>query len=462
MSRDDRHRAEQAPGPERDEQLGAALRGLPVPDHQPRFWAELAQTLAGEPAHPAPAAGIPTKETQNVIPLDERQPRRRRFHLPAGVAAALVVVLAAGGVLWAREDDSRVEVADRPGPGAGTTAPAMLIATYDVTGLDAGSYRLTLARDGSYRWTSEDGNSDTAYDAATGRAVGVLRGSRAFGKASGDVYTGVPPGGPEQGLPFLRPDRNLAHFVTALGRSGDGRVKETSAFGRPAWRYDGPQVADQLGANSPDHVIAEVDQATGVLLSRRETLAGQPTSTLVATSVETSDELDRSRFQLEVPPTVEKRTEPEGFRPVSLDKAPDLAGYEPLVPANVPPGFHLEAVAVDPDVPRTTGAEGMNPPATHIVALRYSNGFYSFTVTQRPKGNPPYPWADPFGAEGMSYKEEPVNLALPGRPHLEGSLVVDAPSVPHLWGITGDLVVTIDGDLGPTELRQVAGSLQTH
>jgi hypothetical protein len=458
MSRDDRA----VPGPEPDDELGAALRNLPVPDHQPRFWAELAQRLAGEPARPtAPAAGIPTKENENVIPLDEHQPRRRRFSLPVGAAAALVAVLVAGGVLWARGDNGRrVEVADRPG---GTAAPAMLIATYDYNadGTGTRAYRLTVAHDGSYRWTSQDGDHDAAYDAAAGRAAHVVKGRDAYGKPYGDEYTGVPPGGPEQGVMVPEPVGDLADFVTAVGRSGDRRIKETSAFGRPAWRYDGPLVADQLGEGSPDHAVAEVDQATGVLLSVRETSAGQPVSSLVATSVEMRDDLDRSRFQLEVPPGVEKVTATRGFRAVSLEQAGNLAGYDPLVPAQVPGGFRLQAVAVDPEVPNTTGAEGLNPPATHIVTLRYSNGFYAFTVTQRPKGSPPFPWDDPFGSEGMSFNEEPVKLSLPGgRPTLEGSLVLDPPSVPHLWGITGDLVVTVDGDLGAAELRRVAGSLQ--
>jgi hypothetical protein len=457
MSRDER--TDRGPGPERDEQLGAALRRLPVPDHEPRFWADLARRLAEEPREPAPAAVTPTKESENVIPLDERQPRRRRFHLPAGAAAAIVVVLAAGGVLWVRRDQEgrRVEVADRPA--AGTAAPAMLTATYDTTGGAARSYRLTVADDGSYRWTTRDGNTDMAYDAATGRAVEVVQGPDAYGSPYGFVYTGVPPGGPGRNIVVPEPVGSLADFVTALGRSGDPRVEETSAFGRPAWRYDGPIVADQLGGEgTPDHAVADVDQATGVLLSLRETSAGRPVRSITASSMEVSDQVDRSRFQLQVPPGVKTTTEPRGFRAVALDEARPLVGYDPLVPAEVPEGFRLQTVAVDPDVRNTTGAEGLNPPAVRIVTLRYANGFHAFTVTQRPKGAAQ--WDDPFGAEGRSFRAEPVKLALPGRPPLEGSLVLDPPSPPHVWGITGDLVVTVDGDLGASELRRVAGSLR--
>jgi hypothetical protein len=412
-----------------------------------------------EPRQPAPAPVIATKENENVIPLDERQPRRRRFHRPVGAAAAILVVLAAGGVLWARRYQAgrRVEVADRPA--AGPAAPAMLTATYDITGGAARSYRLTVAADGSYRWTSRDGNTDLAYDAATGRAVEVVQGPDASGPPYAFVYTGVPTGGPGRAIVVPEPIGSLADFVTALGRSGDRRVEETSTFGRPAWRYDGPIVVDQLGGRgTPDHAVADVDQATGVLLSLRETSAGRPVRSVTASSVEVSDRLDRSRFQLQAPPGVKTTTESRGFRIVTLDEGRRLAGYDPLVPGDVPEGFRLQAVAVDPDVRSVTGAEGMNPPAVRIVTLRYANGFHAFTVTQRPKGTGQ--WDDPFGAEGMSFRAEAVKSALPGRPPLEGSLILDPPSPPHVWGITGDLVVTVDGDLGASELRRVAGSFR--
>jgi hypothetical protein len=55
-----------------------------------------------------------------------------------------------------------------------------------------------------------------------------------------------------------------------------------------------------------------------------------------------------------------------------------------------------------------------------------------------------------------------VNLPLAGRAPLDGTVVVDAPFVPHLWGITGDIVVTVSGDLPRAELERVAASLKPH
>jgi hypothetical protein len=47
--------------------------------------------------------------------------------------------------------------------------------------------------------------------------------------------------------------------------------------------------------------------------------------------------------------------------------------------------------------------------------------------------------------------------ALAGR---EGELVIDANSVPHVWTVTGPLVVTVAGNLDRAELIRVAESLE--
>jgi len=92
--------------------------------------------------------------------------------------------------------------------------------------------------------------------------------------------------------------------------------------------------------------------------------------------------------------------------------------------------------------------------------MTWRNGPSEFTVTLRPKG--PDQWDDPFGAEGLTPDAQPVNLVLEGRPALEGTVVVDPPLRPHLWGITGDVVVTVSGDLARADLQSVAGSLRAH
>ncbi len=73
-------------GTERDDELGIALRQLPVPEHQPDFWDELEHRLAGHPA---------------VDELSERRTRRlgRQGIWMLSAAAAVALIVAAVAVL---------------------------------------------------------------------------------------------------------------------------------------------------------------------------------------------------------------------------------------------------------------------------------------------------------------------------------------------------------------------------
>jgi hypothetical protein len=252
----------------------------------------------------------------------------------------------------------------------------------------------------------------------------------------------------------------IGDFVLALARAGDNRVAAATLSGRPTWHYDGPIVQDRLGDGSPNHAVADVDQASGVLL--RLTLTGpKVTTAFSASDITTSDQADRSRYQLNPPAGARTTTFSIGFVPKTLDEAAASGlPYDLLVPRLVPSGFEPQSVSVDKDVASSSGPEGMNPPATSVVAMTWRNGAQEFTVTLRPKGADQ--WDDPLGAEGLMLDAQPVRLALEGRPELEGTVAVDAPIRPHLWGITGDVVVTVSGDLPRAELEAVAGSLRAH
>jgi hypothetical protein len=96
-----------------------------------------------------------------------------------------------------------------------------------------------------------------------------------------------------------------------------------------------------------------------------------------------------------------------------------------------------------------------------VVNMTWRRGAFTFTVTLRPsEGHPD--WNDPLGVEGLVLDAQTVRLPLDGRPPLEGEVAVDPPIEPHLWGVTGDVVVTVSGDLPKVELERVAGSLRPH
>ncbi len=486
--------------PERDDRVGETLADLPVPEHGPTFWADLDHRLQGEsvqqiesgelhlPPPSTPGSADP-KPNRNPLPaetvsLEEERARRaaRRNgrmnrYLGAAAAAVVLVVAVAGGLRVIQDDDGTdIRAADRPagttGPSTATpaAAPAEFSATYDgIEGLDGpdgccSQWRLTVARDGSYRWTSTDGASDIVYNAELGMhwEVVTLGAGASKERPNYIISAGVPAGGPDQRVSRPDPLGPVADFVAALARAGDPRISTGTVAGRATWHYDGPAVKDLLGGDgAPNHVVADVDQQSGVLLQLTRQVDDLVVNRFTASDVVTGGQADRTKYWVEVPPGGNTTPVSIGFEKKTLDEAA-AAGlpYQLLVPTKLPDGFTLESVSVDRDVPSGTGPEGMNPPQKQIVAMTWWDGTHRFAVTLRPRGTDQ--WDDPFGAEGMRTDDQPVHLPHTGRPVLDGELVVEAPFVPHLWGITGDIVVTVSGDLPRAELERVAGSLQPH
>lgn len=493
MSRRPRH-----PDEPRDEELGAALSGIPTPDHGPTFWADLNHRLQGETVpnqtgsatDAGPVRATPTTEPAPVS-LDERRTRRAARRGPgrmtrslgAAAAAVALVVVAAGALTVINRDDNadrEVRTADRPTgteQPAPTTpdAPAEFSATYSFAeGIDSSRcpaqtaetlcriWRFSLARDGSFRWTATDGSEDFALDMGSG----IGRFVNIYGPNTKSPNTAVNTNLPPNWGAELGPLDSMGAFVISLARAGDPRITTTTVAGRAAWHYDGPTVQDRNGgADAPDHAVADVDQASGVLLQLTRSSNGRVVHRLTATEVTTSDQIDRARYRLEPPAGSRKSEFSSGFAVRTLDQAAAELPYDLLVPSYVPAGFTLDwspgAVAVNREVETPTGAEGSNPPTKPVTSLTWRLGAQVFTIDLRPTGGLSE-WSDPFGAEGMVGDAQPVRYELAGRPALEGTVVVDAPVTPHLWGTTGDVVVTISGDLSRAELERVAGSLRPY
>ncbi len=331
-------------------------------------------------------------------------------------------------------------------------------------------YHAEISVDGaSFRMTADDGSLDLAYDAASGRAYEWSKGQEGAPE-SADIFEGVASGGPDHIGLSDGPDIPTAVFVRALGRTGDSRVTTVTSHGRAAWHYDGPMSGDVLGGESPeDHVVADVDQASGVLLLQVMSAKGKETRRFEATSFEARPTEDRGRYHPDGPPTAKVTREDHGYQAMTLDELATAAGYDVIVPDQVPAGFELDEVLFDAKKQLYTGAEALNPASAKVTSLRWKgpNGA-SFTITLRPENGDPkakqegQEWSDPFGSEGTVLPATKVSLPLEGRPALAGELIVAAPEVPHLWGISGDLVVTVDGDLDAARLKSVAGSLKKH
>jgi hypothetical protein len=412
---------------------------------------------------------------------------RRLLSLALGVTTALALV-ACGDSDDSSEDDASTTTA----PATSTTAAAATTTKSLVVG-----YTRTYVQDDrpppersraeisfdrvSFRMTRDDGSGDSAYDAATGQAYEWFRGQKA-GQEKATLISGLATGGPGGDPLSDGPTAEPGILIGALGRAGDPRVTTITRQGRPAWHYDGPMVGDSHGGATiegesvyNDRAVFDVDKATGAVLLLSYSGKGQDTGIsketyrFEATSVEERPSEDRARYRPEAPGSARIDRRDYGFRAMTLDEMAATAGYDVLVPSSVPAGYELAEVVFNEKEEFGSGAEGSNPSPTRVTSMlwRHADG-RSFAVALLPKNGGPKSkggdaaWSDPYGSEGSELPPEKVSIPIEGRAPLAGELFVAVPSVPHLWGITGDLVVTVDGNLDAAGLKAVAGSLRKH
>jgi hypothetical protein len=235
-------------------------------------------------------------------------------------------------------------------------------------------------------------------------------------------------------------------------------VRETVHTGRPAWRLDIDVVPNAIVPEfSGDHLEIVVDRETGIPVRVVETRNGEFRRELRIEGLAVNAEPAPGAFALEFPPGAEVMESDEGFRRVELGAVEGLAGYEPLVPAWVPEGYELAEVAVAQEA-FPTGAEAGNAVSRKVVSLAYRRGLDRFLVTTRLALGAS--WDDPL-ATGEGFVDEPERItirrgALAG---MEAELLIAPRSLPHVWALAADLVVTVGGDLSRAELIRVTESL---
>lgn len=496
----------------RDDQLGAALRALDVPAHGPDFWADLADRLRAEAAgrtdaaEATPAADVPPKEggapdgaethLDAPIELEDRRarrragasggrsrvdgassPDRRRWLATAAVAALVAAVVGAATLLPdARERTRTLPPADdAPTSSAPTTPPTptstsippapaapvpeSLRAEVTVT-LDDGSVRdllLLAARDGSRNLFEEATGARTVIDAVAGEVVEV---PPTDGSGAPTAYRtrSLPPGGPGARATDAASAPELVDHLLALVAAGDPSVTTAEVLGRPAWRLETAVTPNKLAGGGPDAAVVVVDKATTLLLLLEETAGEALFRRIEVTSLMTSDQaLERTTFQVDG----DAELFDEGFTRLAVDGDPLLSvGDSGVVPQAVPPGFELAVVAVHPGEGGSTGAEGSNPVSVDAVVLTYRRGWEQLVVTSRRTGADPGAWGDPFGGEGQVVESTEALVVGGDLASTEVEVVLDAATVPHLWGVHPDVVITVSGPLTAEQLLDVAGSLR--
>ncbi len=436
---------------DRDEELGAALRELGVPEHDPGFYRRLEHRLDG-------------------APVDRTAGSRRRWSLGvAAVAAAAAAVLFFVGL---PRDEGVPEIVQRQVATAAEikakvrTAVAqaenlrgILVADGPAQG-DENRWRFALTDRGDFRLTGITLVNDVAYDAS----AGVERSLNTSASIGGDTVfaaerAGVAPGRPDAGpsSSWILP-RELGAVVRALLAAEDPRVREITYDGRAAWRLNVPVVPNAIVSTfSGDRLEITVDRHTGIPVRVVESKNGSFVSELRIEKLAVDTPLPPGTFTLEFEPDAEILRSDDGFRRVELAQVEAAVGYAPLVPAWVPHGYELAEVAVANEAP-STGAEVGNPRSRMIVSLSYRRGFDQFLVTTRLTGAEV--WSDPlFTGEGFVDEPERIVLRRGALAGTTAELVIVPRGLPHLWALTDDLVVTVGGDLGRDELVRVTESL---
>jgi hypothetical protein len=411
----------------RDRELGAALRELDVPEHRPDFERELRGRLA------------------------EPRPRRRAWVLVA--AAALAVIAASAFALFLpRGSDvaSAAEVRDAitEALGSAHTISGIFVNREQAVGGE-NRWRFEFRSSGSFRITGLGKNNPTHLEYDPGLNV----------EASSDVglfvwRVGLAPGWPDAAPAGWVLRRDLGSVVAALSADPDAKVEEVEHAGRAAWMLRTPT------GNPGEEREIVVDRGTGIPVRDRRLRDGRFAGEWRIERLQVDagrDEVFRLRPQGDQTQTRYDM----GFERTSLERAADVVGYEPLVPARLPSGFELGEVAVAPASRPTGDEQRPNPPSRNVVSLRYQRGLDHIVVTTRLTGPDASRWSDPvIGSSVRARVPERVEFDSGALRGYTGEVVIDPNSVPHVWAIAGELVVTIAGNADRDELLRIAESLE--
>lgn len=498
--------AEDAPDADRarGERVGRALAAVPVAPPSPSFWADLGARLLAERerpaaptpdpvarlarAHPARPGFSPDPRTgpdptgPAVTTLADRAGRtrpRRNWLRPIAIAVAVLLLAGIVGLAVRFGTSTRT-------PDGSVTATALaatladgfaasrfltvdvLVEQPDEVGEEAEqAYRLVLGDDGSWSSSRTDALQQSTSDAADGsvRRVAILPG--ADGGAPVVLATleeGLAAGAPDPRAVADGPLTDLQGLGTLLRDAGDQRAPATRTADVRTWSLTrslatgpgGDQERWTVSVRRSDGLPARIDRhRDGRLVRRVRFRSWTPSSTVPP-----------STFTAAVPPGVEPTTVAHGFLATDLAATRILGRGEAIRPAALPRGFELATVAVRAEAPpgATSTGGGSNPPDVSVVSLGYQRGPERITVTTRATTAPASDWTDPFAerpaADGRARAEERRTLGDGRFNQVAVRIATDPGGRARLWGIEGDTVFTVAGDLTADEAFDVASSLR--
>ncbi|MCU1499428.1 MAG: hypothetical protein JWM47_3381, partial [Acidimicrobiales bacterium] len=436
----------------------------------------LARAHPAEPGFvPAPSAADPRASVARLADRADRQRPPRRWGRPlaigAGVAAVLGVVAAAVAIgVSGRTPDGSVTGAEL----SATVANALTASRYvrvdvDVVEPGAGdrpvmtSHRLMLADDGSWSTGRTDAIDQAAFDAPAGvvqRAAIVGAEDGGAGTVLATVARGLAAGPPDPGVepvPWLA-DLQAAGMV--LRGDGGRRAPLTGTSDRRTWTYT--RTADTGPGGAAESWSVEVRRSDGTPLRIERRRAGALVRRVRFGVWTPVAEVPVETFSA-APPAGAATTD-HGFAPADLPAVELLGRGQAVTPSWLPPGFALGAVYLRdrPPAGAASTAGGANPADRAVVSLGYQRGPERITVTTRARGGTGAAWVSPFataaagpasGASSRTLGDGRFNQA---RVHV----TTDPLGRATLWGLSGDVVFTVGGDLTVPEAIRLASSLR--
>jgi DNA-directed RNA polymerase specialized sigma24 family protein len=476
----------------------AELAALVVPDAGPDFWPVLGQRLLAERespaaatldpmarlarAHPsepgfAPDPNVTLPHQPRRVPIQElaekaewaKPPRsRRRLALIAlGLVAVIALVAAAiiigtssrvpDGSVAAEELAPDISVAMAEGPYREIEA---VVTEEDATGRQTErTVAMVLANDGSWM-TSDTGVIDqTTYDASVGatRRVAVVGEGEGVEVFTTDV-TGLSAGAPDP-APHVSSPLAEIRIVPALFRSaGSDRVPRSTVDGDR--RYTLTRTLPSGDRNEDEEWRVQIDASTDLPVEIVRTQGERVVRHILITDWSVATDVAADTFSQPAPPDSRVSTTDHGFVTADLAAAPLLGRGEAVTPRYLPAGYELAVVALLADAPAgaTSTGDGKNPASEDVLSLGFQRGPERIVVTVRATNGNRGDWVAPFAARIVQPRERVIGDGAFNGTRMLGGL--DIYGRAHIWGISGNLVITISGDLTLSEAYGVAATLR--
>lgn len=302
----------------------------------------------------------------------------------------------------------------------------------------------------------EAGGGGEAYDAAGGT-------QRAL-SPEGHITErrGMAPGPPDLSRPG-----NVNELSRLLLDLDAAVVSDSTYEGEPAWVVQGRLRAPR-SALLAEEVALTVDRAKGMVVRGVGTTNGAITMEVRLRDLVVDPPVEASQF---APPATAgaEVSEDGGFRRLDLEEVVKVAGYQPLVPTQLPEGYQLREVAFAERASRTGSDGHQNPPSRKVVSLAFHRGFDRIVVSMRLRGTrkDAQAWQNPTGYSGddQGGRPEPERVTMAAGA-LEGASAEVVSRIPaelgrsQMWALGSDLVVTVWGDLDKAEALVLAESLR--